>query len=374
MGMSASQARLLTLTSRMHDIEFRAQSIESQKIALATQQDELYENYCAALEATKIKVAFNNNGASGYNYVDACFNTVCTFQPDRCKQQYALRNNDTGLIVVPKNVKEAYEQFPNDKYAFAFAAMGLNYEDGHEVGLKNAQGYYGVGKTYDGDKGDCYMTKVEQEVFDKFASSDKSISDLYQAVIDSESASDPERFDALNKFREKLYLKYGTEIFNALKEEDGNESFQDKDISEVKQEINYYASLFDAIVEAGGCEEVPSEYQAGDEAEDWFKNRLDSGRATLLEFNDRGTKKGWMDTSVNSTINPNFLIETDDDEKAKKAEVEYEHEVKVLDRKDKQYDNELSKLETERTAIKTEMDSIKQVKDDNIDRTFGIFG
>ena len=111
MGMSASQARLLSLTTRMHDIEFRAQNIESQKIALATQQDELYEDYCAALEATKIKVAFNNNGASGYNYVDACFATVCTYQPDRCKQQYALRNNDTGFLIVSKEVKKAYENF-----------------------------------------------------------------------------------------------------------------------------------------------------------------------------------------------------------------------------------------------------------------------
>ena len=374
MGMSASQARLLNLTARMHDIEFKAQSIESQKIALATQQDELYENYCAALEATKIKVAFNNNGAAGYNYVDACFSTVCTYQPDRCKQQYALRNNDTGLLIVAKNVKEAYEQFPNDKYAFAFAAMGLEYEDGHEVGFQNAQAYYGVGKDYDGGKCDCYMTKVEQAVYDQFAESDTNLSNLYEAVLNSETGSDTERFEALSKFRDKLYASYGTEIFNALKEQEGNESFQDKDISDVKQELNYYASLFDAIVESGGCEEVPAEYQCGDEAEDWFQNRLNTGRATLLEFSNRNSQKGWIDTSVNSTVNSNFLIEMDDDEKAKKAEIEYEHELKIINRKDQQYDRDLSKLETERTAIKTEMDSIKQVKDDNIDRTFGIFG
>lgn len=38
MGMAASQARLLTLTSRLHDVEYKAQNIESQKIALATQK------------------------------------------------------------------------------------------------------------------------------------------------------------------------------------------------------------------------------------------------------------------------------------------------------------------------------------------------
>ena len=33
----------------------------------------------------------------------------------------------------------------------------------------------------------------------------------------------------------------------------------------------------------------------------------------------------------------------------------------------------LSKLETQRTALTTEYDSVKKVIEDNIDRTFGIF-
>ena len=56
-----------------------------------------------------------------------------------------------------------------------------------------------------------------------------------------------------------------------------------------------------------------------------------------------------------------------------KAEAEYEHEMKVIDRKEQKIDLELKKIETERTAITKEYDSIKKVSDDNIDRTFGIF-
>ena len=41
--------------------------------------------------------------------------------------------------------------------------------------------------------------------------------------------------------------------------------------------------------------------------------------------------------------------------------------------RNKKYDNELSKLETEREALKTEYDSVKKVISDNIERTFGIF-
>ena len=37
------------------------------------------------------------------------------------------------------------------------------------------------------------------------------------------------------------------------------------------------------------------------------------------------------------------------------------------------FDMDLSKLEAERTALKTEYDSVKKVVSDNIERTFGIF-
>ncbi len=57
----------------------------------------------------------------------------------------------------------------------------------------------------------------------------------------------------------------------------------------------------------------------------------------------------------------------------KKAEAKYEKDLKEIDKKDKRYDLTLSKLETERTALTTEYDSVKKVIEDNIDRTFGIF-
>ena len=56
-----------------------------------------------------------------------------------------------------------------------------------------------------------------------------------------------------------------------------------------------------------------------------------------------------------------------------KAEAEYEHATKQIDQKDKKFDMDLSKLETERTALTTEYDSVKKVISDNIERTFGIF-
>ena len=47
--------------------------------------------------------------------------------------------------------------------------------------------------------------------------------------------------------------------------------------------------------------------------------------------------------------------------------------MRKINQKDKQFDLDLSKLETERSALTTQYDSIKKVIEDNIERTFGIF-
>ena len=57
----------------------------------------------------------------------------------------------------------------------------------------------------------------------------------------------------------------------------------------------------------------------------------------------------------------------------RKAEAKYEHNLSKINAQDKKYDLSLSKLETERTALTTQYDSLKKVIDDNIERTFGIF-
>ena len=56
MGMAASQARLLTITARMHDVEYKAQSIQNAKIQLSTQSDQVYQEYLEALDATTLTV------------------------------------------------------------------------------------------------------------------------------------------------------------------------------------------------------------------------------------------------------------------------------------------------------------------------------
>ena len=76
MGLSSSQARLLHLTSRMHQIEYKAQRLEAEKLQMANESDRVYEEYLDALDATKIQYStLTTDGA--ITYLDATYNNLC---------------------------------------------------------------------------------------------------------------------------------------------------------------------------------------------------------------------------------------------------------------------------------------------------------
>ena len=75
MGLSSSQARLLSLTSRMHDIEYKAQHLEAQKLQMANESAHVYKEYDDALNKTKIQVKqLASDGST--TYIDATYNSM----------------------------------------------------------------------------------------------------------------------------------------------------------------------------------------------------------------------------------------------------------------------------------------------------------
>ena len=397
MGMSASQANLLTLTSRLHDIEYKAQNIESKKIALATQKDELYQTYCDALDKTKIQVAFrNSNGTS--SYVDATFSSVCTYDENRQKQ-YAIRDSQTGKVIVDSEVYNAYtEGCFSDKYSFAWAMMGMGlsysysdvnmngaYGQGNQVGIgTNSEGNFGS-ETTEGSE-NLFMTDAERYAFDKYKAENPSgkvvtaYNNLLETSNNSESTTSEKR-EALNSFRFELYSN--SEIRNNTYEYMRRDKTAPQEPVEYNEDLpenmdiqmfNYYVNLFDEIQANGGCQEIDAQYTSGDDGAEWFNNMVTSGRVLIDFFDDNNSaKKEWKETSVATSTNQNYLTEVSDEKDLKKAEATYEYELDKINKKDTKYDQDLSKLETERTSITTEMDAIKTVRNDNIERTFGIF-
>ena len=75
-------------------------------------------------------------------------------------------------------------------------------------------------------------------------------------------------------------------------------------------------------------------------------------------------------TSVATNTN---LQEVSDEKSLKKAEAKYEADMRAIDQKDRKYDTDLAALDTERNAIKQEMDTLKTVAKENVERTFKLF-
>ena len=65
MGLAASQSRLLLLTARKSDLEYRAQMICQRKIMLAMQTEDLARGYSTALSNRKLMFTYTNNSNEG---------------------------------------------------------------------------------------------------------------------------------------------------------------------------------------------------------------------------------------------------------------------------------------------------------------------
>ncbi len=120
MGLSSSQARLLNLTARMHQIEYKAARLEAQKLQMANESKRVYEDYLNALDATKIQYkSLNTDGSVTYHdasYYDLCFGSS--------SEQYGLFSVENGFMYVPQAIKTAYE---NSDSAEEFASALSNY-------------------------------------------------------------------------------------------------------------------------------------------------------------------------------------------------------------------------------------------------------
>lgn len=96
MGMSASQARLLSITARLTNNEFRSQTITNSKLRLATESEEASRAYMDALEQKQLQfMYYDNNGNMQRVPLTPAF--ISAYAP--MKNQYMLENPAGKLLV-----------------------------------------------------------------------------------------------------------------------------------------------------------------------------------------------------------------------------------------------------------------------------------
>ena len=262
MGLASSQARLLNLTARMHDIEYKAQNLEAQKLQMANESRQVYQEYEDALN--KQKVQFKQIGADGSaNYVDASISTLM----------------DAGYTI--KVLK------------------GNTWID--------CAGYDG--------------TTLKTP-----------------AATDSTIAGGP-------------VGKVG-------------------DVVTIGSDTYLVSEVTNGIVTKGKKFETTSDTTLKDidvTSTEVLRNMVEAGFIVFEKPMYDGTF-----SEVNIATDTS-LQEVSDELDLKKAEAKYEADMRKINNKDKKFDTDLAAMEQERNAIKTEIDTLKTVAKDNVDRTFKLF-
>ena len=421
MGLAASQARLLSLTSRIHDVEFEAQQLQYAKLKLAMVEDDVLKKYEEALDAETLTMP----SADGQSRIKATFENLCglgSINSNTGRNHYIFRDKDDRLIV-PSQIYNGYKDFGgSDPYEFALYMMtGVNLNDNNEnagnINLadkakedimaneknkdlkelkdniyKQIETLFGECETYKNNPleptNQNYATAFEEFAKKMFKSlisdndadfkgefsnmdtkvNGKSIKDIIESLKTS-----------AKEYESKLYKKYGgaEAVYSALN--NGSDNGFDQNT------FNYYVRWGQLILREGGLDPNKTELIGCTNASD-YDNNIESS-ADLLNQNlmfgyisidvvyDDG-KGGISDFPTSNATDT--VVYMDKEEKVdstavKKAEAERDRKLKEINRIDKNYDLTLNRLETERTALTTEYDSVKKVISDNVERTFGIF-
>ena len=298
MGLASSQARLLQLTTRMHQIEYKTAKLEADKLQMANESKQVYEDYLDALEATKV--------------------------------QYKVLSTDGSVTY--QNV--------NNYADFLAAGFAIDFR----------------GTVYDGT--------------DEYRSIDgKSI--RIETATQAEVEAAGMIYDSYDKYYKVTqdgttnFYKDGSDFspaYGGSATLHGVEYFQTK--------LNYAQLCADAF---GSNIDSPPE-----NVSEVITNLINSGLVTIVQKRKdnifaKETDIDFADFETSVATNTG-LREEQDTTDLKKAEAKYEADMKRIDMKDRRYDQEIAAMEAERNAIKQEMETLKTVSKDNVERTFKLFG
>ena len=383
MGLAASQARLLSLTARLNDVEFSAQSIEHAKIKLADARDSAYQRYVAALDAQQITGSIMNGIET--SKVFATFQNLAggwenMILPESGTLGYGLVNQKTGKLYVDKEMYEAYNSYKGeDSDEFALQRLGYSSDEiaaftkhketkGTFYPLENAttegastqiitvnpssDSYNPSGRYYVASEDGNGYTEVKS--MSNYLTTDANGNKVFNesaANLYSELPSDDTRTP--NAVIVDYYRMY-----NEL----------------ISPEGQYYKNTYEMITLQGGCEELDADLQNNSI---WLTDAVANGNVGIYTLSkDAGAERGYkmeMTSTSSSTIINDTAVAAIDKTELKRAEAEYNKELNELKKRDTQFDLALEDLETERNAITTEMDCVKTVMEENAERTFGTF-
>ena len=437
MGMAASQARLLSITARMSNNEHAGQTVSYAKQRLADQTQQITNEYNEALNATKLTVLTGFNGAQAnyedisYNLMTGLQMAESTKQyvvtdtkgkvlvTNEIAKAYEKSHGninrflaDLGYSIADINVQKTYADVENrtpsqvateqqiheawDKY---FQTIYLDYvspnaEEMHDFGFSWTETYDNP-QTENYSIGDGFAGYARTDGNGNYVDNEGKLT-----TEPSKYVYDPINYEGTTQESRDLY-DYAMAITEAYLRVNGNttngQDFKvEYDLNSMKSANNldnnsalkYYKNIFNKIQSSGyfTYTNTPAEIdenhvytsegtgtkgnvQKNPLKDNYtFEAALRDGSLRLEYYSS--TKKSFQATTISED---NCIQEVIDERAIARAESKYNQDMADLENKDKKFDLDLKRLDTEHNALQTEYDSVKNVVDKNVESSFKIF-
>jgi len=358
MGMSASQARFLSLTARKNNVEFEGQQINQQRTTLSNQSSNYYAELCNMSVPTPPSV--DDYTKVSYTFDDGAMTNTITSMIARDKGTYSISyiqqwQDDYSIVSASSSIiSQGVDITGND--CFKIGSTTLR-KLGDLTGYNILSDSYLSGLTDDQrdelmEQEEYYQTMLNETVLGNAASTNEW---YVRYVKDSTSGS---------------YVPYfyqATEVENTSNYNDGYAT----------SNINCYS-----LGSSTKTKEVLN--QLGTVEKDSTGRYLS---ITLFQTDENGDKKKDDDGNYIQTTYSLVTNTATDEDAYNDAMNAYNYEqyqydqkvqeinskIEIVQQQDKSLELELKQLDTEESAISTEMEAVKKVISKNIDSSFKTF-
>ncbi len=423
MGMSASQARLLTITARLTSNEYESQQITNAKMRLATQTQQASETYIAALNSAPLTfITYDTTGSA----VNTPLTAAALYEYNDGKNQYLLSNASGKALVSAADIKNYHSSRTLDEFLEKY---GVEKEFKTEklssvYHLLHSGEYVNFKNTYDAEvqahipsnwadqkmtRQNAYLTALNNYTVyaNKLANGDDNTNSVelnakliemettknaFSAYVSKRSAGEYELANDASKVSVvNNYTTYKNVLAQYMDELDRlglseNNAYTYKDQSRAQWYTNLWYKMNGQSTDNTGLDNFIEMDSKAMNSTDWITDSLTKGYITIeqatynnepaliaeegnpFKFNLQGIK--WNTKTYTSCAD---IIQGNNDKAVAQAEAEYSRKTAEINAKDEKYQRKLSLLDSEHHAIQTEYESVKSAMDKNIQRSFKAF-
>jgi len=358
MGMSASQARFLSLTARKTNVEYEGQQINQQRTTLSNESSNYYSRLCnltvptppSSEDYTKTTYSFEDGAEKNtINTIIAKGNGLYLVN---YTQAYLTENVVTnGMVVVTKDVNTGEHFIGANKLRTVDGKTHDHSAPQYFQDDKYLMSLYNEGKYDEIDKILELEVKYYQMLNDKYVGVGLPQENWYvRYQLNTNTNSYDPIFYNQNQVDNADYNQKTGSSLSEIKSYVYGQTTETKEIrnaqARVEQDVNgRYISIFIYELDVNG-------------------NPTDKGTEYTLTATTESDERGYNDAMNQYNYNKS---QYDQEVQAINAKIE------IIQAQDKDLELRLKQLDTEQNAISTEMDAVKKVISKNVESSFKTF-